>query len=149
MIVLLSVAGQPLGALAFAAVRTERSWPPPTVDRLRLVANAFAGMLARCHAHESLRVALAQVSHLTDKMQVENIELRKERTGTSVVIGDSAALRRVKKQIQQVAPTHSTVLLLGETGTGKELLATQVHELSAQCKRPMVRVNCARRFRRR
>ncbi len=143
VIVPLSVAGQPLGALAFAAVRTERSWPPPTVDRLRLVANAFAGMLARCHAQESLRAALVQVSHLKDKVQVENIELRKERTDTSVVIGESAALCRVKEQIRQVAPTNSTVLLLGETGTGKELLATQIHELSAQCKRPMVRVNCA------
>jgi formate hydrogenlyase transcriptional activator len=143
VIIPLSVAGQPLGALAFAAVLTERSWPPPTVDRLRLVANAFAGMLARCHAHESLRAALVQVSDLKDKMQVENIDLRKERTGTGVVIGESAALRRVKEQVQQVAPTNSTVLLLGETGTGKEMLATQIHELSAQCKRSMVRVNCA------
>ena len=146
VIVPLSVAGQPLGALAFAAVRAERSWPPATVDRLQLVAGAFAGMLARRHADESLRAALVQVSHLKDKLQVENVYLRKEvqeRTGTGLVIGESPALRRVEEQVQQVAPTNSTVLLLGETGSGKEMFATQIHELSARHSRPMVRVNCA------
>ena len=133
VIVPLSVAGQPLGALAFAAVRAERSWPPATVDRLQLVAGAFAGMLARRHADESLRAALVEVSRLKDKLQVEKVYLRKElqeRTGTGLVIGESLALRRVEEQVQQVAPTNSTVLLLGETGSGKEMFATQIHELS-------------------
>ena len=146
MIVPLSVAGEPLGALAFAAVRAERSWPPATVDRLQLVASAFAGMLARRHADESLRAALVEVSHLKETLQVENVYLRKEvqeRTGTGLVIGESPALRRVEEQVQQVAPTNSTVLLLGETGSGKEMFATQIHELSARHSRPMVRVNCA------
>ena len=57
--------------------------------------------------------------------------------------GPSAAIRQVHKQIQQVAATDSTVLLLGETGTGKELFATEIHALSARRARPMVRVNCA------
>ena len=146
VIVPLRVAGQPLGALAFAAVRAERSWPPATVDRLRLVASAFAGMLARRHADESLRAAQLQVSHLKDKLQVESAYQRKEvreRTATDLVIGESPALRRVEEQIHQVAPTNSTVLLLGETGSGKEMFATQIHELSARRSRPMVRVNCA------
>ena len=146
VIVPLSVAGQPLGALGFAAVRAERSWPPATVDRLQLVAGAFAGMLARRHADESLRAALAQVSRLRDTLQVDKVNLRKEvqeRTGTGLVIGESLALRQVEKQVQQVAPTNSTVLLLGETGSGKEMFATQIHELSARRSRPMVRVNCA------
>jgi transcriptional regulator with GAF, ATPase, and Fis domain len=146
VIVPLSVAGQPLGALGFAAVRAERFWPPATVDRLQLVAGAFAGMLARRHADESLREALVQVSRLRDKLQVDKINLRnevRERTGTGLVIGECPALRRVEEQIQQVASTNSTVLLLGETGSGKEMFATQIHELSARRSRPMVRVNCA------
>jgi transcriptional regulator with GAF, ATPase, and Fis domain len=146
VIVPLTVAGQPLGALGFAAVRAERSWTPATVDRLQLVAGAFAGMLARRHADESLRAALVQVSRLRDKLQVDKINLRKEvqkRTGTGPLIGESLALRRVEEQVQQVAPTNSTVLLLGETGSGKEMFATQIHELSARRSRPMVRVNCA------
>ena len=59
------------------------------------------------------------------------------------IIGRSSAIRRVLAQLQQVAATDSTVLLLGETGTGKELLATHLHGLSARRVRPMVRVNCA------
>ena len=59
------------------------------------------------------------------------------------LIGQSRALRRVEEQVRQVAPTNSTVLLLGETGSGKEMFATRIHELSDRRRRPMVRVNCA------
>jgi formate hydrogenlyase transcriptional activator len=62
---------------------------------------------------------------------------------TSVIVGQSAPVRRVLEQARQVAATDSTVLLLGETGTGKELIATYIHELSARRGRSMVRVNCA------
>src|SRR4051812_15643815 len=62
--------------------------------------------------------------------------------GLHTIVGQSPAMRRVIDQIQQVAATDSTVLLLGETGTGKELLATQIHEWSARRGRTMVRVNC-------
>ena len=144
VIVPLRVAGQPLGALAFAAVRAQRSWPPATVDRLQLVAGAFAGMVARRNADESLRAALVEVSRLKETSQVEKVDLRKElqeRTGTGLVIGESLAL--VEEQVRQVAPTNSTVLLLGETGSGKEMFATRIHELSDRHSRPMVRVNCA------
>jgi len=144
VVVPLSVAGQALGALAFAVVRAERSWPPATLDRLQVVARAFAGMLARRHADASLRAALVEVSRLKERLQVEKVYLRKElqeRTGR--VIGESLALRRVEKQVRQVAPTSSTVLLLGETGSGKEMFASQIHELSDRHSRPMVRVNCA------
>ena len=63
--------------------------------------------------------------------------------GTSVIVGRSAAVRRVLDQIERVAPTGATVLLLGETGTGKELFATRIHELSTRATGAMVRVNCA------
>jgi transcriptional regulator with GAF, ATPase, and Fis domain len=59
------------------------------------------------------------------------------------IVGQSPAMRHVVEQIQQVAATDSTVLLLGETGTGKELLASEIHKLSARRGRGMVRVNCA------
>jgi len=63
--------------------------------------------------------------------------------GRTTVIGESAAIRRVHALIEQVAPTDSTVLLLGETGTGKERFATRIHEMSGRRERQMVRVNCA------
>jgi formate hydrogenlyase transcriptional activator len=59
------------------------------------------------------------------------------------LVGDSTAVQRVLQQAWQVAATDSTVLLLGETGTGKELMASQIHEMSARRNRAMVRVNCA------
>jgi transcriptional regulator with GAF, ATPase, and Fis domain len=63
--------------------------------------------------------------------------------GSSPLVGTSPALQQVEALIEQVAATDSTVLLLGETGTGKERFAVRIHELSARRGRPMVRVNCA------
>jgi formate hydrogenlyase transcriptional activator len=60
-----------------------------------------------------------------------------------LILGESAAIRRVLDQVKQVAATDSTVLLLGETGTGKEVIAAHVHALSARRERAMVRVNCS------
>ena len=59
------------------------------------------------------------------------------------IIGNSAALESVLEQVEQVAPTDSTVLIQGETGTGKELVARAIHNLSARCGRPFVKLNCA------
>jgi transcriptional regulator with GAF, ATPase, and Fis domain len=71
--------------------------------------------------------------------------VRPNRSGSesSEIVGRSAAIQAVLRQIEQVAKADATVLLLGETGTGKELFATRLHALSARCDRPMVRVNCA------
>jgi transcriptional regulator with GAF, ATPase, and Fis domain len=66
-----------------------------------------------------------------------------EPAGTGPIVGQSAAVRLVLEQVEQVAPRDSTVLLLGETGSGKELFATQIHELSSRSGRTMVRVNCS------
>jgi len=81
-----------------------------------------------------------------DDLQAENLYLRREvqeRLGSGVIVGRSAAIQRVLDQARQVAATDSTVLLLGETGTGKELIATQIHEQSSRRGRVMVRINCA------
>ena len=59
------------------------------------------------------------------------------------IIGNSSALESVLAQVQQVAPTDSTVLIQGETGTGKELIARAIHNLSARCGRPFIKLNCA------
>jgi formate hydrogenlyase transcriptional activator len=59
------------------------------------------------------------------------------------IIGESRALEAVLEQVERVAPTDSTVLIQGETGTGKELIAHAIHNISSRCGRPFVRVNCA------
>ena len=59
------------------------------------------------------------------------------------IVGNSAGLETVLKQVERVGPTHSTVLIQGETGTGKELIAQAVHNISPRCNRRFVKVNCA------
>jgi formate hydrogenlyase transcriptional activator len=76
-------------------------------------------------------------------MEIAHISRGNPHDNSSTITGESAVIRRVLIQIDQVAQTDSTVLLLGETGTGKERFATMIHELSARRARPMVRVNCA------
>jgi formate hydrogenlyase transcriptional activator len=142
----LSVAGRVVGAVGFNMLREERSWPPEVVHRLRVFASAFGSVLARRESDEALHRALEEVERLRDQLQAENMYLRaeaRERLGSGTIVGQSAAIRQVLEQVQLVAATSSTVLLLGETGTGKELFATQIHELSARHARAMVRVNCA------
>ena len=80
------------------------------------------------------------------RLQNENIALREEVDQASMfeeIVGSSITLRRVLSQVAKVAPTDSTVLILGETGTGKELIARAIHNRSNRSTRPFVRVNCA------
>src|SRR5262249_13521758 len=81
-----------------------------------------------------------------ERLREENLALREEISRSSPyeeIVGSSAPLRRVLSQIGKVAPTDSTVLILGETGTGKELIASAIHQRSKRSARPFVRVNCA------
>jgi transcriptional regulator with GAF, ATPase, and Fis domain len=142
----LLVGGRLMGAVGFNVLREERSWSPDVLHRLRVFATAFANVLARREGDEALQKALDEVRRLRDQLDAENQYLRaevKSRIGTGAVVGQSAAVRRVLEQVEQVAQTDSTVLLLGETGTGKELFASRIHELSSRHGRSMVRVNCS------
>jgi formate hydrogenlyase transcriptional activator len=93
-----------------------------------------------------LNVARTEVARLREQLQPANDylkdEIKAEQSFTSL-IGDSAALQQVRRSILQVARTDSTVLILGETGTGKELIARAVHKISARRQHLLVKVNCA------
>ena len=80
------------------------------------------------------------------KLEAQNVYLQEEIKGThnfEELIGGSTSLKKVLKNVERVAPTDSTVLLTGETGTGKELIARAIHNLSSRKDRPLVKVNCA------
>jgi PAS domain S-box-containing protein len=100
----------------------------------------------RKSAEEGLRNALLEVGQLKDQLQKENIYLREQVEldhRFEEIIGNSDEIRYVLFKIQQVAPTDASVLVQGETGTGKELVARAIHSASSRKYRPMVKINCA------
>ena len=97
-------------------------------------------------AEEGLRNALIEVEQLKDQLQKENVYLREQvdlKQEFDEIIGDSDEINYVLFKIQQVAPTNASVLIQGETGTGKELVARAIHSASPRKDRPMVKINCA------
>ena len=122
-----------------------RTWDEETIDRARLVGQIIANAVHRKRSEEQLRLQLEEIRALKDQLEEENVYLREEVRGGDFtdVVGQSPALGRVLERVSQVAPTSSTVLLLGETGTGKELLAQAIHERSPRKARAFIKVNCA------
>lgn len=97
-------------------------------------------------SEESLKQALNELRQLKDKLEEENVYLQEEirlAANAGEIIGQSEALRRVLQMAEQVAPLDTTVLILGETGTGKELLAQAIHNASPRRAHTLVKVNCA------
>jgi PAS domain S-box-containing protein len=100
----------------------------------------------RRNADEKLRLSYEEVQKLRHQLELENAYLKHEHRlqhGSGRIIGESPAIMKVLKMVEQVAPTTTTVLVEGETGTGKELVAQRIHELSPRSERPLVKVNCA------
>ena len=145
--------GPVFGLLSFAVIHEERNWTKPVVLGFKLIAQVFANALARRQAdterkrmEEELRDRLLEIEELRSRLEKENIYLREEvrlLVEHTEIVGQSLAIKRVLAQAEQVAGTDATVLLLGETGTGKELLARAIHGLSLRKDRPLVTVNCA------
>jgi len=97
-------------------------------------------------ARIALENAFEEITRLKDRLHDENLALKEEIAQASMfeeVVGASAALRAVLSRVTKVAPTDSTVLLTGETGTGKELIARAIHQRSQRCSHAFVSVNCA------
>jgi transcriptional regulator with GAF, ATPase, and Fis domain len=141
-----SVAGRVVCALVMDDGQRMRRWPRPLVEHLQLICEILGGTLQR-QAHErALRTSLAEIERLNARLEADNVYLKEEiKTYHDFddIVGESVALRVALARLAQVAPTSSTVLLQGATGTGKELFARALHERSRRHARPLVRVNCA------
>ncbi|MGA2332791.1 MAG: sigma 54-interacting transcriptional regulator [Syntrophales bacterium] len=93
-----------------------------------------------------LRTALSEIKTMKDQLEAENIYFRREnkmKHRFEHIVGQSDGLKYVLYRAEQVAPLNTTVLILGETGTGKELIAFAVHDMSPRKERPLITVNCA------
>src|SRR2546425_1228308 len=141
---ILNAASQVIGHLAVLDDQ-----PMPEDARGMAVLNIFAARagaeLERLQAEERLHRALTEVETLTNRLQVENVYLQEEirqEHNFEEMVGSSPALLAMLQTVEIVAPTDTTVLLYGETSTGKELIARALHNRSARKDRPLVKVNC-------
>ena len=128
---------RPRGVLFFMAAR-EAAYGGLRRGLLEQVTNAVAVALDDCLAHEEVR-------RLRDQLAAENAYLQEEirsEHNFQEIVGNSQPLRHVLSQVTQVASTDATVLIYGETGTGKELIARAIHARSERRGRPLVKVNC-------
>lgn len=139
------IGGRVIGAIAFSSFKKTRNWPDDLIARIKLVGEVFAHAIARKRDHERLCAALAEIKVLKDRLERENSYLRHaaEINRPQGLTSHSPGFKSVLEDVAQVAQANSTVLLQGETGSGKEVLAQAIHDASARSARPMVKVNCA------
>jgi formate hydrogenlyase transcriptional activator len=134
----LTTARRRLGTLVFTS-KQRSAYDPRDLDFLQHVTNQVAVAVENALAFE-------EIETLNEKLRKENVYLEEEARDEhnfGDIVGDSSALRDVLKKVETVAPTQSTVLICGETGTGKELIARALHDLSPRQPRTFVRLNCA------
>jgi len=130
--------GKGIGVLVFSR-RKPDPFTPEQMTILVDVSRAIAVAVANALANE-------EISRLRDQLEAENVALRDQLsrvTKFEEIVGDSPSLRRALEAVEQVAATDATVLISGETGTGKELIARAIHQRSHRAKGPLVKFNCA------
>ena len=149
----LGIEGQLKDVIGLWSKGSGRKWPAAYLRRLRLLGEIFAHALiyrrdreALLKSKRELAEAIGKIKRLRELIELKNKHPREEiisPTGFGNIIGVSDPLEYVLYRVRQVARTKTTVLLMGETGTGKGLFAQALHELSGRRSKPFVKVNCA------
>ena len=140
--------GSPVMYCLTVATCRPRAWPAEYLPRFRLLGETIVNALKRQRIDQDLQRSYDEIVSLKNRLELETDYLRAEirvcrENENETIIGQSEAITEVLLQIQQVASTNSIVLIHGETGTGKELVAVEIHRLSARRDRPLIKVNCA------
>jgi transcriptional regulator with GAF, ATPase, and Fis domain len=144
--VAVSIGGDCIGALVLGSAQRVREWTPVVQDRARLIAEIIGGALMRSRHEAALRASLTENQRLNRCLAAENVALKEDiKTfhDFDEIVGESSVMRAALERLAQVAPLNCSVLLQGETGTGKELFARALHDRSRRRGRALVRVNCA------
>ncbi len=135
-----------LGALAIDALREHRSWPEDVIQQITRLGEIFANAVVRKQKELEIQKAFSEIKKLKDQIEADYTYLKEEielEHNAHNMIGKCETFRHFLLKIQQIAPSNITTLILGETGTGKELAARAIHMASPRKERPMVKVNCA------
>jgi PAS domain S-box-containing protein len=131
---------------AMDKVLSEHGWPKDIVEHSRAIGQVILSAMRRREAEVELQDSYDEIKRLKDRLEQENIYLREEielNYRHDEIVGESDAIKQVLAQAEKVAEQDTCVLILGETGTGKELIAHAIHNLSPRRARPMIKVNCA------
>ncbi len=140
----LCIEGSVVGAIGFQKRRGGASLPQGLEARLNLAGEMVASALARKRAEERRIAAFQELGRLKQAAEHERDYLREElQVGHSGIVGTSAGLSGVLELVRAVASTKATVLVRGESGVGKELIARAIHAQSPRASGPLVKVNCA------
>lgn len=141
-----SSGGEVVGGLVLHTSRAARQWAPLLVEGLRMLAEILGAALHRRRQELAMRANIETIEKLNARLVADNVYLKEEVKSYhnfDDIVGESPALRTALMRLDLVAQTNSSVLLIGPTGSGKELFARALHERSRRHARPLVRVNCA------
>jgi len=142
----LEVDSSGVDVFAMDKIRSEHVWPEDIVEQSIAIGKVILSAMRRREAEIELQVRYDEIKQLKSRLELENIQLRKEIEvlySHDEIVGKSLIIKNVLNLAEQVADQETSVLILGETGTGKELLARAIHNVSPRKERAMITVNCA------